>query len=274
MLRRYAKYLLAVGAIALSAGASSGKELATATGVDPAAFLRISRVMQPVIEGNRLAQGQVVETKASGQVQILFDDKTRIVVGPNSQLKIDEILMQNNNTASRFAVTAVRGSFRFITGKSAKSAYEIRTPTATLGVRGTIFDFFQNANGLTIAGLWGRGFACTGGTCQNFGGRCDVLFVSAGGQFSRPANNAEAADKLKNLPYVQSQGSLYSPYRTHVGACGQYTGVRSPISIDDEDSPTEFTAPEPKPDQKDDDYHGHHGGGYSSPGDIITGDSF
>jgi hypothetical protein len=33
-------------------------------------------------------------------------------------------------------ITAVKGVFRFISGNSADGAYQIRTPTMTIGVRG------------------------------------------------------------------------------------------------------------------------------------------
>ena len=43
-----------------------------------------------------------------------------------------------------------KGAFRFITGASPKAAYEIKTPTATMGVRGTVFDVFVADDGETV----------------------------------------------------------------------------------------------------------------------------
>ena len=237
MFFRTVLFTTALAGFAMTAGVASGNELATATGVDQAAFLRATSALRPVIEGNRLSDGDVVETQGTGQVQILFDDFTRIVVGPNSRLEIDEILMQNNKTASRFAVSTVRGSFRFITGKSAKSAYEITTPTATLGVRGTVFDTFVDSFGTTIAGIWGNGFACNrAGECQPFGNRCDVLTIDQDGNFSKPATVEEAGQALENLPYVQSQAPLYQPYRTNINSCARYTGFFERNSVPEDSS--------------------------------------
>ena len=40
-----------------------------------------------------------------------------------------------------FGLTATAGVFRFVSGKLPKNAYEIHTPTATIGIRGTVFSF-------------------------------------------------------------------------------------------------------------------------------------
>ena len=54
---------------------------------------------------------------------------------------IDAFVFNDDNTARKISINAVRGAFRFITGNSPKDAYSITTPTATIGVRGTEFDF-------------------------------------------------------------------------------------------------------------------------------------
>ena len=85
--------------------------------------------------------GDVITTGATGQVQLLFQDETKIAIGANSQLVIESILFNSSGTASDFTVNAVQGAFRFFSGKSEKSTYAIRTPKATMGIRGTVFDF-------------------------------------------------------------------------------------------------------------------------------------
>ena len=44
--------------------------------------------------------------------------------------------------AAPYVMNLVRGSFRFITGLAAKPAYVIHVPTASITVRGTIFDVY------------------------------------------------------------------------------------------------------------------------------------
>lgn len=91
--------------------------------------------------GQTVVLGDVITTDASGRAQLLFLDETRIVIGPNSHLVVERVLFDSSNTATDFTVGAVEGAFRFFSGKSDKSTYSIQTPNATMGIRGTEFDF-------------------------------------------------------------------------------------------------------------------------------------
>ena len=80
--------------------------------------------------------GDHIVTNAVGQAQVRFRDNTKLVIGPNSMMVIDAFVFDNSDSARKISINAVRGAFRFITGKSPKDAYSIITPTATIGVRG------------------------------------------------------------------------------------------------------------------------------------------
>ena len=79
---------------------------------------------------------------STGNAQIQLRDGTRLVVGPGSQLRLDNFVMRGKSKAEVVSIKALRGTFRFITGKSGKSAYKIATSSATIGIRGTGFDFW------------------------------------------------------------------------------------------------------------------------------------
>lgn len=80
--------------------------------------------------------GDRIITGPSGEAQVRFRDDTKLVVGPNSMMIIDAFVFTDEDTAREISINAVRGAFRFITGKSPKDVYSITTPTATIGVRG------------------------------------------------------------------------------------------------------------------------------------------
>jgi hypothetical protein len=80
--------------------------------------------------------GDRIITGPSGEAQVKFRDDTKLVVGPNSTMIIDAFVFSDDDTAREISINAVRGAFRFITGKSPKDAYTITTPTATIGTRG------------------------------------------------------------------------------------------------------------------------------------------
>jgi len=112
----------------------------SAKGVDPAAAAELGGTARTLVVGSDIFIGDVVNTGPKGQVQILFADNTKLVVGPQSSLKIDDYLLRNNGDAGKFVVDMLSGSFRFATGNGPKDKYVINTPTGTIGVRGTRFD--------------------------------------------------------------------------------------------------------------------------------------
>src|SRR5258706_11230555 len=113
---------------------------ASATGPGGA---RVLEQMRPVFSGDRINTGSV------GEAQIQFRDATRLVVGPNSSLLIDKYVFNADGTAVQVGVQAAKGAFRWISGGSPSQAYSIRTPTATLAVRGTKFDVAVGRGGET-----------------------------------------------------------------------------------------------------------------------------
>lgn len=129
-----ATILAAASTLAMAAPAGN------AVGVNPQADAQQSGQTRTLVVGADLFIGDLVETGARGQVQILFGDNTELVVGPNSALTIEDYLIRNDGTAGKLAVDVLSGVFRFATGDSAKNRYTIGTPTGTIGVRGTEFD--------------------------------------------------------------------------------------------------------------------------------------
>lgn len=95
---------------------------------------------RPLTKGTTVFLGDRVMTDSEGTAQLLFKDGTRMVVGPNSELMLDAFVFRSAAAENQFAVRALGGAFRFISGNSPKDAYLIHTPSATMGVRGTKFD--------------------------------------------------------------------------------------------------------------------------------------
>jgi hypothetical protein len=54
---------------------------------------------------------------------------------------LQDYLLRSDNSAGKFAINALSGTFRFVTGNARKDLYQITTPTGTIGVRGTAGDF-------------------------------------------------------------------------------------------------------------------------------------
>ena len=79
---------------------------------------------------------------ANGRVGITFLDDSKVRLTEHSELIIDEFIYDPNPSKSKMALQFASGTARFITGKLAtidKENISIKTPSATIGIRGTDF---------------------------------------------------------------------------------------------------------------------------------------
>jgi hypothetical protein len=176
---------------------------------------RVLQVSAAIYSGDR------VNTGPRGEAQLRFRDQTKMVVGANSSLLIDKFVFNPDNSARRISISAVKGAFRFITGQSAKSAYTITTPSATIGVRGTRFDFTV-AGGVTTFALYeGGARVCKrGGQCVELRGRCEVAVIPSGNPIRRvPGGVARSQILAAQFPYVRSQSRLLPEFRADTSSC-------------------------------------------------------
>jgi len=77
-----------------------------------------------------------------GQVAIEFLDETRVDITQHSKLIIDEFVYDPNQKTGKLSLKATLGTVRYASGQIAKNSAQnisIKTPTATVSVRGTDF---------------------------------------------------------------------------------------------------------------------------------------
>jgi hypothetical protein len=146
-----------------------------ALGVNQSAELQSRAVTKVLQVGADIRIGDTVVTGPAGQVQIKFSDKTELVVGPNSSLLIEDYLLRADDSAGQFAIKALGGTFRFVTGMAAKDRYRIETPTGTIGVRGTAFDFNVDPTQTKVLLFHGAVILCnTADQCVTLDDVCDL----------------------------------------------------------------------------------------------------
>jgi hypothetical protein len=90
---------------------------------------------------------EVLEAARNASGQFVLADDTKLALGPNARLVLDKFVYDPNKTTGQVTINLAKGAFRFITGNSDKRAYEIKSPIASIGVRGTVFDGFIADNG-------------------------------------------------------------------------------------------------------------------------------
>lgn len=93
--------------------------------------------------GAPVFQGDVVETTPGSRLAIVFNDKTTFTLDSATRMVLDELVYSPGGDA-RSAFSLVQGTFVYISGEIAKVApqnVQIRTPVATVGIRGTEVGF-------------------------------------------------------------------------------------------------------------------------------------
>jgi hypothetical protein len=96
----------------------------------------------PVTVGDRVMSADRVITGADSAVGITLRDNTRLTAGPNSVVSLDKYSFDSTTHAGELDASVKKGTLSVVSGKLAAAAPEkvsFRTPTATLGVRGTDF---------------------------------------------------------------------------------------------------------------------------------------
>ena len=108
-----------------------------------------SSAIQP---GDDVFANENVRTGVESAAKFVFSDSTNLAIGPTSTVKLDRFVYNSDVSYAKAAVRFTAGAFRFTTGASEKKAYQLKTDTATIGVRGTIFDV-SVSRGVTIVTL-------------------------------------------------------------------------------------------------------------------------
>jgi len=96
----------------------------------------------PAAPGTPLYVGSVLRTGPNGAIGASLKDNTLLSLGAESELALDDYRFQPARGALGLVARIKRGTLEFVSGTIARlrpEAVEVKTPTGTLGVRGTRF---------------------------------------------------------------------------------------------------------------------------------------
>ena len=112
--------------------------------------------------GDGVLRDETVRTGADSAARLVMADSTNLSLGPNSTLKLDRTVFDDEHSYRDISIRLTSGAFRFVTGHSEKGAYKIQTQVATIGVRGTILDILSQRGKTTVVlGDNGASRVCT-----------------------------------------------------------------------------------------------------------------
>jgi hypothetical protein len=162
-------------------------------------------------------QGDTVITEKRTYARLKFTDGGEVTLRPGSTFVVESYAFNNEKGKEDKAVFGlVKGSLRAVTGQVSKrgnpDAYKMKTPTATIGVRGTSYDLkicLDNCPGLAN-GIY---FSVTDGVIQVTNGAGSVTFGA--GSYGYVKNDSTLPVVV---PFVPNLGFELPPMES--GSCG------------------------------------------------------
>ena len=97
--------------------------------------------VRKLVQGAPIFAGERIRTGAGTVMQIEFTDKSRFVLGPNSEFEVGRYSHASGGAEEdAFHSRFIKGAFRFVTGliaRSPKKNMTVSVSVATIGIRGT-----------------------------------------------------------------------------------------------------------------------------------------
>lgn len=174
--------LLAAGLFAFAAPFMSGPGLAAevigeAERVENAVFGEIPGSRRRLASDDDVHLNELVRTEAASAARLRFADGSDLRLGPSAQIRLDAFVFSGKPNA---AMNLARGAMRFVSGSGPAGSYQIRTPVATIGLRGTGVDVVLNRGRVFVTLLSGAARVCIGTRCADLVNRCDYVEAGAG----------------------------------------------------------------------------------------------
>ena len=95
-------------------------------------------------ERSEVSTGDVLTSEKNTYANIRFADGSQMTMKPASSVKVEKFAYQQDKPAEdSFAVTLLQGGLRLVTGivgSRSRAKFEVKTNTATIGIRGTTFN--------------------------------------------------------------------------------------------------------------------------------------
>ena len=119
-----------------------------------------NQLNESLTTGSKIYFGDSIFTEAASTAQILLMDQTTLTIGENSELVIDEFVYDPQTKIGKIISSVKIGTVKIITGEISKTNpddLEIKTPTGSIGARGTEFAVVTESDTKSTVVLLGPG---------------------------------------------------------------------------------------------------------------------
>lgn len=107
---------------------------------------------RPSVVDGTVRQADAIVTGDDSRLRIALLDQSVLTVGANAALTVDRFVIDTEADPAGVLVSLVRGAFRFVSGNrgAERERVAFRTPTATIGIRGTIIEAAVGTEALAL----------------------------------------------------------------------------------------------------------------------------
>lgn len=134
---------------------------------------------RPLAVTDPVHRNERVTTEDKAQARLRFKDETDLRLGPKASIKLDAFVYSGEKNA---AMELSTGAMRFVSGNGPKGSYIIRTPVATVGLRGTTVEVTVINNRTYVSLHEGAAQVCTrSGRCMELTRACTYVSVDGRG---------------------------------------------------------------------------------------------
>ena len=136
--------------------ALSGAQVGTSAAVRGQVFVRAGTEglqRRAAVSQSIHLQDQIL-TKQESAIQILLLDQSVFTVGENCRLVVDRFVYDPDRGVGEMTASVLKGAFRFMSGKiggNDPTAATVKTPSATLGIRGTFLEAVVGQDAVDLA---------------------------------------------------------------------------------------------------------------------------
>lgn len=131
---------------AIGVNAAIKNQVSMKTAADPAA--------RPAVLRESVHLGDAISSGPASALQVLLRDRSVFTVGANARMTIDRFVYDPARATGDVAASVAKGAFRFMSGRGLArggGAAAVRTPVASIGVRGTILEGVVGEDALATA---------------------------------------------------------------------------------------------------------------------------
>ena len=160
MTRTNARCIIVLFALSMSAAPTAAQEAENEIGYVSqqtyydATGQRVSGVVENLRYRTDVWSNEIVRTGGQATTTLRFLDRTILYVSNNSEVVLDRFVYNDKTETGQAAINFAKGTFRFVTGKMTnKDGFDLRTPTAAIGIRGTDFKVSVAPNGTTTVSV-------------------------------------------------------------------------------------------------------------------------